>query len=147
MKRAEIKAYHKKYYQENKQRLSIVNKRWAENHKEKVDAYNKMYRESHKEQHREYSKQWYKKKGSNSRRIKKYGIDNKQYNRLLKKQEGKCAICGNAFKNVYDTNIDHNHETKKVRGLLCNKCNLGIGLFRDNDVIAYSAYTYLRRNT
>ena len=59
---------------------------------------------------------------------KRYGINitPKEYLKLLKKQNGVCAICGKTNKSKKDLAVDHNHETGKVRGLLCTWCNTHI---------------------
>ena len=55
---------------------------------------------------------------------KKYGISLKQYNYMLKKQGGKCAICGKPQKDESrNFAIDHCHKTGIIRGILCNFCN------------------------
>lgn len=57
----------------------------------------------------------------------RYNITPKQYNRMFKKQNECCAVCGKSqlsFKNKLA--VDHDHKTGKVRGLLCRRCNLGI---------------------
>lgn len=64
---------------------------------------------------------------------KKYGITFEEYDKINKKQKGLCAICGlpEKSRNRYGKKrlaVDHNHQTNKVRGLLCRNCNLGIGL-------------------
>lgn len=60
---------------------------------------------------------------------KKYGISPEQFDEMMEKQKGGCAICGNPPKKLR-LNIDHNHKTKKVRGLLCHMCNRALGLLR-----------------
>jgi len=63
-------------------------------------------------------------------------------NYLYKEQKGRCAIC--AKKLSEDEGIlDHNHFTGSVRGILCNKCNLGIGLFEDNPEYLIVAANYV----
>ena len=53
-----------------------------------------------------------------------YGIDLVKYNEMVKSQNGVCAICGCAeLRKRKFLHIDHNHSTKKVRGLLCGNCN------------------------
>lgn len=54
-----------------------------------------------------------------------YGIDLEDYKRMKSAQRGLCAICGrpNKDKRGYDLYVDHNHQTGKVRGLLCSRCN------------------------
>lgn len=78
------------------------------------------------------------------RRLKTYGISAKHYDRLLAKQHNQCAICS-APLSWAKTKIDHDHATGKVRGLLCNSCNLGIGLLGDTYEAVKRAAAYLRR--
>ena len=56
-----------------------------------------------------------------------YGLSKEQYERLLSKQKGCCAICNKEF--VKTPHVDHNHLTGKVRGLLCHLCNTSLGGF------------------
>ncbi len=60
---------------------------------------------------------------------KTYGITLKDYNNLLAKQNNCCAICGNQPDLLV---VDHNHETQQIRGLLCHKCNLILGMCRED---------------
>src|SRR5438445_9223572 len=60
-----------------------------------------------------------------------------EYHALFEKQNEQCAICKETLPTINPANtsnvaIDHNHETNKVRGLLCGFCNRGLGNFRDN---------------
>lgn len=75
---------------------------------------------------------------------KTYGICLVDFNELRLKQDFLCAICG---KHETESNkglhIDHCHETKKVRGLLCNSCNLAIGMMKHNVTILSKAIQYL----
>jgi len=57
---------------------------------------------------------------------KRYGITLEDYNELLIKQKGRCAICGSLPKHRR-LDIDHDHKTGQIRGLLCNRCNQGLG--------------------
>jgi hypothetical protein len=76
----------------------------------------------------------------------KYGITHEDYEEMLKQQNHKCSICG--IDEVHAENsrlcVDHNHETEKLRGLLCKKCNQAIGLFQDNADFCEAAGRYLR---
>ncbi len=78
----------------------------------------------------------------------KYGITKSEYDKLLKEQDGACAICrkieirkrnGKATALI----VDHNHATGKVRGLLCHKCNTILGMAEDNINILANSITYL----
>lgn len=76
---------------------------------------------------------------------RKFGISLEEYEALANAQDFKCAICQkdqSEFK--IKLAVDHNHETKAVRGLLCKDCNTGIGLFKDNPSLLLSAINYLK---
>lgn len=89
-----------------------------------------------------------KKHDSNRRNILKreYGITPEDYDRMFKRQGGVCAICGTPpKKGGRRLNVDHDHKTKKVRGLLCFLCNRGLGIFRDKPDRLEKAAAYLRK--
>lgn len=73
---------------------------------------------------------------------KKYGITEKDYNILLKKNNGGCWICGRKPKKRRLC-VDHNHKTGQVRGLLCYKCNYGLPWFNDDPELLMKANKYL----
>lgn len=77
----------------------------------------------------------------------RYGLDLSQYHVLLQGQNHKCKICGD-YVETYSrsTHVDHDHKTGKVRGILCNNCNTGIGKFRDDTTILQKAIDYLNEN-
>jgi hypothetical protein len=79
--------------------------------------------------------------------LRRYGITQEQFDAMLERQGNRCAICrtdtpcptsGKAW------HIDHCHETGRVRGLLCNSCNRGIGQLGDDPDRLESAARYLR---
>jgi hypothetical protein len=69
-----------------------------------------------------------------------YGLTKEARDKLREQQDHKCGICRQGAKLV----VDHNHENGHVRGLLCDKCNMGLGLFRDSPDILLAAAAYLR---
>jgi hypothetical protein len=83
--------------------------------------------------------------------FKKFGITEAEYWELWKKQDGKCRICTASFSSQHNgstgrmrrLSIDHCHTTGKIRGLLCSKCNTGIGLFDDRPDLLSKAIEYL----
>jgi hypothetical protein len=75
----------------------------------------------------------------------RYGITGAEYDALLAKQDGVCAICGNPPKPNKFLDIDHDHETLKVRGLLCNNCNQAIGRVKNSLTIARALVAYLEK--
>ena len=73
-----------------------------------------------------------------------YGITLEDYNFLLEDQNKKCKICNSDCSTGKSLAVDHNHETGKVRGLLCKNCNIGLGMFFDNIDFLESAVLYLK---
>lgn len=77
----------------------------------------------------------------------KYGIDIDTYDEMLKKQNESCAICKIHQSQLnYLLVVDHCHTTNKIRGLLCRKCNVAIGSFKDNIEVIMSAIYYLEKS-
>ena len=74
-----------------------------------------------------------------------FGITEKEYVDMFNLQQGKCKIC-NTHRNKLNENlfVDHCHKSNKIRGLLCRKCNAGLGIFKDNTDIINSALKYLQ---
>ncbi len=76
-----------------------------------------------------------------------YGLTREQWQALYDKQRGKCALCsGNGHTGGREAKlyVDHDHVTKKVRGLLCHRCNLGLGALGDNEEGLLKALAYIR---
>lgn len=78
--------------------------------------------------------------------LRQYGLTLDGYFDLLRKQGGGCAICGlpsnTDGRRLF---VDHCHETKSVRGLLCGTCNLMIGYAKDNTDILQRAIAYIEQ--
>ena len=116
-------------------------------HKAAKDGLKNYCKECNKKRVREFKKRnpelkklWAK----NSYLKKKYNINLDEYNILLKNQNGKCAICKKNPKPNKGLAVDHSHITGKIRGLLCYKCNNGLGLFDDNISYLKNAIGYLK---
>jgi hypothetical protein len=80
-----------------------------------------------------------------AQRLRAYGITVEQFESMLAKQGGGCAICGqaNGPGRGERLHVDHCHSTGRVRGLLCLKCNHGIGNFSDDTSRMRAAIRYL----
>jgi Recombination endonuclease VII len=80
--------------------------------------------------------------------LRKYGITAKDYNKLLWLQNSLCAICKQKETRTIKGGkisalaVDHCHDTKLVRGLLCYACNVGIGFFKHNSEVLRNAALY-----
>ena len=107
-----------------------------------------------KEKWAEYMRKYRKARPDIMRRIdlkKNFGITPEDYQQLLDKQNGVCAICGlperkvdYRSKRLLPLAVDHCHTTKKIRGLLCADCNRAIGMLKDDVTILESAISYLK---
>lgn len=80
----------------------------------------------------------------------KYNLTVTDRQLMLAAQEFRCAICEEPFDLEKGTmhnvaHIDHNHTTGQIRGILCSKCNFGIGQFRENCLILVKAIEYLKK--
>ena len=76
---------------------------------------------------------------------RRYGINTEEYNKLFRRQEGVCAICGNPCNTGNRLSVDHSHKTGIVRGLLCNACNRGLGMLQDSAELLRKAADYLEK--
>lgn len=76
---------------------------------------------------------------------KRFKITLEQFNKLLEQQHGVCAICGGPPVMGQSLHVDHDHQTGQVRGLLCGRCNTGIGLLGDTEAGISKALEYFRK--
>jgi hypothetical protein len=77
---------------------------------------------------------------------RKYGLTMKEHDRLFNESNGCCNICNKPQSELnVKLSVDHNHITGKIRGLLCNNCNLGISLLQDDPNILLEAILYLKK--
>ena len=128
------KEYDNKYYHIHKEELLKKNKEYREKNREKIKIQKKKYKKENPLKIKTYK--------LHDRLKSNFGISLKDYNDLLLKQGNLCAICFQPEKNKRLA-VDHNHKTGKVRGLLCQKCNRGLGLFNDDSILVENAYKYL----
>lgn len=73
-----------------------------------------------------------------------WGLTIADYDEMLENQNGQCAICGTEDFGSKRGAVDHNHKTGEIRGILCSKCNQGLGLFNDDVESLNSAIQYLK---
>lgn len=84
-------------------------------------------------------------KAARRQRLKQLGITDTQYAQALLAQGAKCAICRTSQAKLKQAlHADHDHATGAFRGLLCHRCNMGLGFFRDRQVLLRVAIRYLR---
>jgi len=145
----------KKYYRTHTERVSAANKKYRAAHTEETKLKNKLYRENHKEEIKEYRcshVEYHRTKRRECHLKHQYNLSQEEYEALVNFQKGVCAICGKEetavdprYKTVRKMAVDHDHETGKVRGLLCSRCNKGIGAMEDSPELLLKAVVYLER--
>lgn len=110
---------------------SCYEKQLRKEHPGRLAAYNK--------QRREKNPDWKRK----SHLLGKYGITESEYQRLAEEQGGQCLLCGfTPTKRHLD--VDHDHTTGEVRGLLCNPCNRALGRLGDSEQGLQRILSYVR---
>lgn len=145
----ERKAYEKKWAAANPERRRAYRAKWAA----KNPQYWKAKYHANAEAHSLRMKKWYEanrasviKRTRANKVLKIYGLTPAAHAAFLAAHDHRCGICFSGKKLV----IDHDHRTGRVRGLLCDDCNVGLGRFRDDFGLVASAISYLRahaRNT
>ena len=114
-----------------------------------ASAYSARWRLLNPEKARRAQKEWRQRSHAAERiegyRIKyRYGLTIEDRDALREKQGDSCAICRHPFDAA--PHIDHCHATGKIRGLLCDRCNRGIGYFKDDPERLRAAALYVEGN-
>lgn len=114
-------AYARGYYADNREKMRKAGSEWQKNNLDKVRA---------------------------GRLRREYGLTVSEYDAMALAQDNKCAVCGlNAEENPHGRlAVDHCHKVAKIRGLLCNICNRGLGLFGENQAVLKAAAAYLEKH-
>lgn len=134
---------------------------WRAQHPERVRAYARDWARkrradpSYRAVERKRSRAWKRSNpgkvyaGKRVAALRRYGLSPAEYQRLCRQQRNRCAICERRETRkgptgrVRPLSVDHDHGTGKVRGLLCNDCNRGLGLLGDRLVRLKAAVRYL----
>lgn len=131
------KEYRAKYRLEHRDHLNALGRKSYYDNFDKRKSQIKQYQKAHPEQ------------AKASKIKRKYQMSFREYNEMLERQEEKCAICGKHKSEVRQKTlaVDHDHNTGKIRELLCIKCNLGIGNLQDDPLLVLKAYNYLLKHS
>lgn len=114
---------------------------------DKIHEQRKLYRERNKERLYAHTADWVKNnplklRASQVKRL--YGLEYHEHWALLEYQQHRCPICGEGV-NLW-SDIDHDHASGKIRGVLCASHNTGLGEFGENPKLLRNAASYLERN-
>ena len=158
----------RKYYEENKEKLIAQAREWVVQNRERRKAWHKEYYAKNGARLRAERRERLLRDGDKIRAQKKsqrdkdpakghvaayhrelhYGVTNEEYIALLDSQQGCCAICespkpsSGRYKHFC---VDHDHNTGRIRGLLCMNCNITLGRLRDDPEVLRKAADYLER--
>jgi len=115
---------------------------------DKSQAWYESNKDAVKEGREKIGWRWkYKPENKRNHNLKaRYGISAKEYDALLARQNGKCAICGLEMDEGKRLAVDHDHETGKVRGILHVRCNSAIALFKASPEICRKEAEYLEKH-
>ena len=87
-------------------------------------------------------RQWHKK--NPKAHLKRMGVTQEDYDKMLLEQHHRCAICGEHEDNFQrDLHVDHCHITGQIRALLCTNCNTGLGMFMHSIKFLFNAIKYI----
>lgn len=113
------------------------------------------YRKRNPEKTKEIKRRSYLSRADESEKsiLRQKKITKEQYYKMIDEQDNKCAICFQEETKIMrkdntksPLSIDHNHDTGLIRGLLCHRCNSGIGFFKENESFMLNAIEYLRKH-
>lgn len=138
--------YHRAWRAANPKKVAATHARYAERHPDRILAHVRDQNEKRKG----YRAAWYLdnkervQEMSRARNLeRKYGITHEEWETLFGEQGEVCAICGAEESGGFGWATDHCHSTERLRGILCNRCNLAIGLMGDNPLVMLAAAAYL----
>jgi hypothetical protein len=125
------RAYAAKWRQENHESHRLQKLAWRQSNRDRVNEVRRKYRQNNRHVTLRESLR------------RKYDIGLQEYNEMLARSGGLCAICG---KQMNGPCVDHDHATGLVRDLLCRNCNQGLGHFHDNIADLEAAIAYLKKH-
>lgn len=123
--------YDPAHYAANRETYLARSMRYWATHKAERAAYNAAHREEKRVYNRAYL-------------LARYGLTPEAFDAMLAAQNGACAVC-HGLPGAKGWQVDHDHESTVVRGILCGNCNTLLGLARDDEAVLLQAITYLRK--
>ena len=124
------------YYAANRETLRGKQKEYQVKNRVRIAEQNKAYRETRKHTR------------SAKLREKLYGLTEEAFSSMIIEQDFCCPVCERQLdpKGYRTVHVDHDHESGKVRGILCSNCNVGIGHPREDPAIMLRAIAYLNHH-
>ena len=139
------------YIQKKRKDGSILYKNYCKkcHNESNYKKYHSLTSEEKKKRNKRYKENVGAEYHRNWKLQKQYGITLEDFNNMIEKQDNKCYICDTVFaepssRTFQNTpNVDHNHETGKIRKILCRDCNTMLGLAKENIQTLHNAIEYL----
>jgi Recombination endonuclease VII len=136
-----------KWQAANREKSRAASKAWREKNPEAVKKHNAAWRASRTpEELSAYGQEAYRRYRRAHHLKNKFDITEEQYDEMLAAQNRKCALCDRTDSPTKRLAVDHNHTTGKVRALLCDRCNRGIGFLDEDTTRLRAAANYLERH-
>lgn len=146
-----IKIKRREYYQKNRKLISERAKSRYKKNRESILKRRRLYYKNNRKiigvrakKHAKENQKIFRRKKFIWKLKERYNLTKIEYIRLLKKYNNSCGICQSSNKKRLV--IDHDHKKKKVRGLLCRKCNSALGFLNDNLKLVKKAWKYLKKS-
>lgn len=149
----EFKTKNGKQYWSCKSCRNLVYSIWAKKNKIRISNYQKNWVKNHPDHKKDENGKTKRKHldtSTSCQMLENYGITLAKYEIMFARQNGCCFICGNPEitktkeGQIRRLSIDHDHATGRVRKLLCDACNHGIGNFHDNIIVMERAIQYIK---
>lgn len=142
-----VRAASKKWRDLNPDKVKELAGQWRKANPERVKANKRKWHAANSEGINQKRNRW---NAEHPERVKDnalkyhYVITLEKYNEMFEKQGGMCGICGRHQSELKTSlHVDHDHQTGKIRGLLCTNCNTALGLLKENQDTLFSAQVYL----
>ena len=135
----------RRWYENNSESVKKSTRAWSLANPEKKAESNRKWVKENPEKDIESKKAWERRNPNKVKEhnLSKYGLTLELYEQLSGEQNNVCAVCKETCTTWPRLSVDHCHETGKVRGLLCSRCNLAVGQLRNNPTFARSLAEYL----
>lgn len=160
LNKKDISKKNKEYYLTHRKETLKQCKKYALEHKEEIKTRRHKWYKKNKKHHNQLTKQYYLKHkskllkdGFRQALKRNFNLSINDYNTMMQEQKGVCAICKRTETlkktngiSVRRLSVDHDHKTGKVRGLLCNRCNVILGKIEDNTILLNTMIKYLQNN-
>ena len=142
-----VRAYDRARYVKRPDVVKARARAWHEAHPERVKAIKRKSAERNRDAHNARARARHGTLDTDYRRRRALGVTRAAFAAMLSRQGDCCAVCATADPGRKNWQLDHDHQTGGVRGVLCSRCNLALGLFKDDPARMRAAAVYVERHT